>query len=160
MSDEIVFEDGRVASLASSPLSWVLKDAAEYVSPVFALWVNDIADRPNGLMSFDIRGLAPTYREELFSAIQQAFAIQLSNQEKKLQLHDSRYLQALHRLLLMRKMALRRQENIHGDDKHRVEWDGELINITDLWFCPDCRCSFKSHPCNSCSNCGWRHPRS
>jgi hypothetical protein len=158
VSDHITFENGLACSIASSPLAWILKQTAEHASSSLSLWLNDVAKRPNGLMSFDVRGLPPDTRADLYAALQQAFSACLADPQKKQHLDESRVLIGWRHLMETLKRSARRFPPVDAADAQAFDWDGKAINVSQLWYCPSCGEALAPIPSSSCAKCGWQHP--
>lgn len=156
MSDDITFEDGRCCSLASSLHAWILEQSARCTPPALSLWLNDLAKRPNGLMSFDVRGLAPNSRAEFYAALERASLSYLTGPEQDP--HESRALRAWHKLMDTYNRSKNRLPAVDELDARRCDWDGERIDIRLLWFCPSCERLLAPKPDKACDECGWQHP--
>lgn len=158
MSDYITFEDGRSCSLASSLLAGILEDAARCAPASLSFWLNDVAKRPSGLVSFDVRGFAPHVRAELYASLRRAFSNCLAETENSPIQDDDRLLRAWRKLIETCERSLNHLPAVDDRDARRFDWDGDRIDIRLLWFCPSCAERLTPMPNLACDQCGWRHP--
>ena len=76
MGDEVTLDDGRVLSRSSMSISGFLHFTAEYLPEGherLRRWLVDVADRPNGLASIDLRGLTEEDRRAFHDGARRAY---------------------------------------------------------------------------------------
>ncbi len=152
MSDDIQLEDGRTWSGSSSLVSWICRLTACELTGAFGRWLNDVKDRPNGLCSFDLRGLSNDDCDVFYSATARAL-------ERARQSGDypdaASYFERWEVLLRMRE-SIRRGEPPNTLTHYAivVPFDGKPIDFNDIWFCPECSTCLNQK--KSCDACGFR----
>ncbi len=131
MTDCIDLENGMLWGGASWMVSGILRDiaramASEALDSAFSNWLLDVSDRPNGLASFDMRGLTSDQRNTFFKAAKIALEMKKtagSEKWEKPEVYEA-YIEYFS-LLVESKPA----PHYVG----KTEWDGLKIDFNDLW---------------------------
>ncbi|REK17189.1 MAG: hypothetical protein DWQ37_06890 [Planctomycetota bacterium] len=123
------------------------------------MWLRDMADRPNGSMSFDLRTMPAGYRRQFYDGLQRVFSARMADPTIRGKLNESRYLQAFLALLTTLKRSRRRMPRQSAEEYF---CPGSLadqpVMLHDLWSCPNCTAILEHHPVTECFRCGWRYP--
>jgi hypothetical protein len=141
MGDYILLEDGRAWAGASWLVSAVLREIAVSVNAhpkggPLAQWLRARSTRPNGLMSFDLRGLDAVSRRLFWRGAHSAFQRRIVRGPEGW--HDLSfypgYLDRFHDLLRMVKAIQRREppERLNHFSA-TIPYDGTLEDLSDTW---------------------------
>ena len=131
MTDSIDLENGELWGGASWMVSGILKDIArsmsnESVNIPFSNWLLDLSNRPNGMASFDVRGLTSEQKDTFFKAAQTA--LKLKKTEGSKNWAKPEYFESY---ILYFTLLAEGKPSPHY--KGTTKWNGEKINFCDLW---------------------------
>ena len=131
MTDCIDLENGELWGGASWMVSGILKDIArsmfdESENIPFSNWLLDLSDRPNGMASFDLRGLTTEQRSTFFKSA--PVALELKKIEGSDKWANPEHFETyIHYFTLLAEG--KRSPHYEGTTK----WNGEKIDFYDLW---------------------------
>lgn len=134
MADIVTLDDGRKLYGSSLGVSGLLSLIAKYISAdhlQLARWLNDVSNRPNGMMGIDLRGLSDEHRQAIHYAARAAYDHTIGLEPSMT--NESPSLSLLAHFIDLQSSIQRRESPDHMTDCEISRHAPFPEDINDLW---------------------------